>query len=253
MVGLVVTALTCGCHCKVLCSGRPPFAIRQKAAVHVAQPFTISTHCHINRESMSWVEKHMDMGLYDRIGPELAIRKIWLGDPLTVDNYFCNLLGQARRLVWKLIVGGGGGGGGGGYFEDADPWISRPGVGALGEGWDGSRILEVGHVVEFWRGRGQLAPDCGKNCSELGPLEGCRGGGGRLPPHEKFDYEELISCKKWIPRIRTGGWGLGERPFGVLCPNSSIIIKWHFCFGSLVQTIRTLSEMARGGGTHPWT
>ena len=41
------------------------------------------------------------------------------------------------------------------------------------------------HGLGFWKGgRGELAPDCGNTCSEVGPLE--------------------------------------ERAFGVLCPNSSI-------------------------------
>ena len=34
LVGLLVTALSCGCPCKVMCSGRPPAVIREKLGTH---------------------------------------------------------------------------------------------------------------------------------------------------------------------------------------------------------------------------
>ena len=88
-------------------------------------------------------------------GPALAFAKF--GGPLTVDNYSCNILGQARRLVWKW-------GGGGGYFEVADLGFQDWGAGAIQDFGNGGG----GHGLGFWKvGPGELALDCGKNCSDL--------------------------------------------------------------------------------------
>ena len=123
--------------------------------------------------------------------------------------------------------------GGGGYFEVTDLGFHDRGV-ALGRA--DPIFWKRGEGHGFGKGgRGELAPDCEKNCSEL------------PPPPPRAPRGGLVATPATDP-LPGGGGPWKRRSFGVLCQNSSIIIKWHFCFESRVPASTPRAKGTRWGG-----